>query len=67
MKLPSQKQIDFADEIASVLGIDFPQSAKDFTAYTYYHFIDNNLIKYKEVINNDPNWADDYWLYEEQF
>lgn len=67
MKIPSQKQIDFANEIAYVLGVDFSQGSSDFTAVTYYHFINNNIQKYHEIKASDPNYADDYWLYEEQF
>ena len=67
MKLPSQKQIDFANEIAYVLGVDFPQSSADFTSMTYYHFIKNNIGHYQEVKAADPNLDDGYWFYEEQF
>ncbi len=66
-KIPSQAQIDFADDIAYVLHIDFPQSSADFTSMTYYHFIKDNVGHYQEVKAADPNFADDYWLYEEQF
>ena len=43
--IPSDKQIEFADSIAKELGIDFPTSSKDFTAKTYWQFV--NKYRYK--------------------
>ena len=48
MKSPSTKQIEFADEIAYVLGIDFPRGDYDFTAQAYWEFIQANIREYKE-------------------
>lgn len=58
---PTEKQIEFAEAIASVLGIDFPQSSKDFTKQSYYHFIKNYYDEYKRVVNdyNDFNFEDE--------
>ena len=50
MKSPSAKQIEFADEIASVLGIDFPRGSYDFTAQAYWEFIQTNIQEYKELL-----------------
>lgn len=38
-KIPTQEQIEKVDEIAKTLGIDFPQSSKDFTFKKYKRFI----------------------------
>lgn len=38
-KIPTQEQIKKVDEITKTLGIDFPQSAKDFTFKKYERFI----------------------------
>ena len=46
MKTPSDKQIYFVKQIADALNIDFPQSSKDFTAYTYWKFIQDNISQF---------------------
>lgn len=67
MKTPSKAQVVFANEIAYALKLDFPQSAKDFTAQSYHHFISNHINDYNDMMSDDPNFDDDYWLHEEQF
>lgn len=47
---PTEKQIEFAEAIARVLGINFPQSSRDFTKWAYYHFIKNHYDEYRLVI-----------------
>lgn len=49
-KSPSEKQITFANEIAAVLGLDFPQSSKDFTAHRYWAFIHDNIDEYRYAL-----------------
>ena len=36
---PTEKQIEFAEDITAVLRIDFPTSSKEFTKATYFKFI----------------------------
>lgn len=69
MKVPTKEQIAFANDIAEVLGIDFPTSSKDYTSMTYYKFISDNLAEYQCVISgiNEPDDWD--WAYapDEEF
>lgn len=48
MASPTEKQIKFADIIARDLGIDFPQSSKDFTKRTYRAFIKIHYNEWKD-------------------
>ena len=56
----TQKQIEYAREIAEVLNIELP---KEKTAYAYYHFIYNNVQAYKKAKKNyrvydiDEEWG----------
>ena len=58
---PTDKQIEFADSIAEVLGIDFPQSSKDFNKFVYYKFIKDHYDDYMQFVDdvNDFNWEDE--------
>ena len=62
MASPTDKQIDFVEAITEVLGIDFPQSSKDFTKRTYRNFIDNHYIEFKRVMD-DYSYDDDEMLW----
>ena len=42
-KSPSEKQIELAEAIANLLGLDFPMSSKDFTAAIYWKFIRDHI------------------------
>ena len=48
MKAPSKKQIDFADEIARTLNLDFPRGDYDYTAQGYFLFIQKHIKEYYE-------------------
>jgi hypothetical protein len=63
MKAPSKKQMDYADEIADCLGIDFPNSSADFTAQSYYNFIKAHINDYYELVGY-PDTDEDYldWI-----
>jgi hypothetical protein len=50
---PSETQIELVDKIADTLGIDFPWSSEDFTAQTYWKFINDNIEKAKTIWTND--------------
>lgn len=63
MKSPSTKQIEFADEIAYVLGIDFPRGDYDFTAQAYWEFIQTNIRKYEELLAAAEKSRYDEWDY----
>lgn len=52
-KTPSDKQIRLAADIANTLGIDFPMSSKDFTAATYYKFINDNIEEASSYWNDE--------------
>lgn len=45
---PTDKQIEFVEAITEALGIDFPQSSKEFTRRTYFEFIKDHYDKFKE-------------------
>ena len=45
--VPTEKQIEFVDTIAETLGIDFPQSSKDYTKQIYFEFIKEYYEKFK--------------------
>lgn len=75
MKSPSEKQIKFADEIASKLNLDFPRGSYDFTAQRYYYFISQHIEEYKKISSknctfpfledeDDIFWGYDYALWE---
>lgn len=59
INLPTKKQIEFADEIAYVLGIDFPTGSSDFNRWSYWKFIYDNIYKYQEIRASDPNYDDE--------
>lgn len=52
MASPTEKQIKFAEDIARVLGIDFPTSSKEFNKRTYRNFINAHYDKFKEIMND---------------
>ena len=56
MPSPTEKQIKYAEDIAKVLGIDFPTSSKEFNKRTYCDFINDHCIEFKQVISD---YADD--------
>lgn len=45
---PTEKQIEFAEVIATELGIDFPQSSKEFTRQIYWGFIKEHYDELKD-------------------
>lgn len=45
---PTEKQIKFAEAIATELGIDFPQSSKEFTKRVYFEFIKEYCDQFKD-------------------
>lgn len=62
MTSPTEKQINFVEAITEVLGIDFPQSSKEFTKRTYRNFIDTHYIEFKRVMD-DYSYDDDEMLW----
>ena len=58
---PTEKQIEFAEEITRVLGIDFPQSSREFTKQVYREFIKEHYDEYRQVVDdiNDFNFEDE--------
>ena len=60
-KLPSDKQIDLANEIAYALSIDFPQSSRDFTAKDYWDFINKHIQEYYDIVYKNKTDPDDYY------
>lgn len=49
--LPTEKQINFAETIAEVLGLDFPTSSKEFNKRTYRKFINAHYDEFKRVMD----------------
>ncbi len=68
MKSPSEKQIKFADKIATALDLDFPRGDYDFNAQSYYNFIAKNIKEYQEkCVNYIPILEDSddvFWGYD---
>lgn len=60
-KIPSDAQIQLAADIANTLGIEFPASSKEFTAYTYWRFIKDNI---EEARNYWGENESDEFLYD---
>lgn len=56
---PTEKQIEFADIIASELNIDFPTCSQEFNKWTYRQFIAEHINLYQELLASDPSWYDD--------
>ena len=50
--IPTNEQINKVAEIAGTLGIDFPQSSKDFTKKKYQAFIDKYQKDYDLFCEN---------------
>lgn len=72
-KAPSDKQIKFANKIATTLNIDFPNNSSDFTSFAYYNFIKEHIEEYnnccrdgiiEEFGNGDIFWGYEYGLWE---
>lgn len=51
---PTEKQINFVDEITKTLGIDFPQSSTEFTKQIYCEFIKEHYDEFKAHMD----WCD---------
>lgn len=70
MKSPSKAQIEFANEIACKLNLDFPKGDQDFTAQAYYKFISSHIKEYKDKIKTNhyvpilENENDIFWGYD---
>jgi hypothetical protein len=52
MPSPTEKQIKLAEDIARVLGINFPTSSKEFNKRTYRNFINAYYDEFKMVLND---------------
>ena len=64
---PTEKQIKFAEEIAYVLGLDFPTCSAEYTKYAYQQFISYYYHQYREVIDSDPAYDDDEMMWYDPF
>ena len=56
--VPTEKQIKFVEVIAESLGIDFPQSSKDFTKQIYCEFIKEHYDAFQKLVDF-YDWDDD--------
>lgn len=61
MASPTEKQIKLAEDIAKVLGIEFPTTSKEFNKRTYYKFIDAYYKDFKKIVDdvNELCWEDE--------
>ncbi len=60
---PTKKQLDFADEIADCLGIDFPNSSKDYNKASYAAFIARYAGEFYDKVMDDSYDEDFYdWI-----
>ena len=66
MHSPTEKQIKVAEDIARVLGIDFPTSSKEFNKRTYRNFINAYYDRFKEIVNdiNDICFEDEMMWFQ---
>lgn len=49
---PTEKQIKLVEAITEVLGIDFPQSSKEFTKQIYSEFIKAYYDDFMQVVDD---------------
>lgn len=56
--MPTEKQINFVETITELLGIDFPQSSKEFTKQIYYEFIKEHYDEFQKLVDF-YDWDDD--------
>ena len=63
IEMPTDKQIQFATEIAWVLNVPLPKIR---TKQTYSEFISDNFSTYREYIDSNPDNEEDglYVLYD---
>jgi hypothetical protein len=52
-RVPSNMQIKLVESITEAFNLDFPWSSEDFTAQTYWKFINDNIEKAKTIWTND--------------
>lgn len=52
-KLPTEKQIEFADRIAYMFNLDFPTGSPDFNRWSYWQFINQHIDAYLDACT-DP-------------
>lgn len=65
--LPTEKQIKFAEEIAYVLGLDFPTCSAEYTKYAYQQFISFYFNQYRNEIASDAVYDDDEMAWWDPF
>lgn len=63
MNSPTKKQIEFADKIAYMLGLDFPSCSSDFNRWAYWKFISDHIREYQIICAEDPSYDSemDWW------
>lgn len=49
---PTEKQIKFAEDIAKMLGIEFPTSSKEFTKSVYRNFIAAHYDEFMGIMDD---------------
>lgn len=64
---PTEKQIEFADIIASALNIDFPTCSQEYNKWTYQQFISDYIYMYQQHLAEDPIWYDDEMAWFDPF
>lgn len=66
-ELPTTKQIEFVNEIAYALDIDFPTCSAEYTKLAYCQFISAYYDKYRELLSEDPAYDDDEMIWWDPF
>ena len=56
---PTEKQIEFVEAITRVLGIDFPQSSKEFTKRIYRDFIKEHYDEFMLAVDDIEDFNSD--------
>lgn len=64
---PTEKQIKFADEIASVLDINFPTCSQEYNKWTYQQFISEYIYAYQQCLAENSFWDDDEMAWWDPF
>lgn len=59
IKSPTEKQLEFIEDIMNVLKIEFPQSSKEFDRKICANFIKTHYEEFMDAINYDPLDEDD--------
>lgn len=64
MRSPTEKQIQFVDQICKVLSLHFPTSSKEFNRSCFSSFISTHLKEFNDELACHDICDDVDWVYE---